>query len=51
MAPKREEKATGKLVEEVPKEDEITEVQVPRLVTGPPTATANRLEISTLGLS
>ena len=40
MAPKREEKATGKLVQEVPKEDKITEVQVLRLVTGPPTATA-----------
>ena len=35
MAPKREEKATGKLVQEVPKEDKITELQVPRLVQFP----------------
>ena len=46
MAPKRLGKTTGKLVQEIPKEDDITEVQVPRLVQFP--GTADRLA---LGLS
>ena len=55
MAPKRVEETTGELVQEIPKEDEITEVQVPRLVqlpgtaTGPLTASAKRKLISTSG--
>ena len=46
MAPKGEEETTGELVQEVPKEDEITELQVPRLVQFP--GIADRLA---LGLS
>ena len=46
MAPKGEEETTGELVQEVPKEDEITELQVPRLVQFP--GIADRL---TTGLS
>ena len=35
MASKREEKTIGELVQESPQEDEITELQVPRLVQFP----------------
>ena len=38
MAPKGEEKAMDELVQESPQEDEITELQVPRLVQFPGTA-------------
>ena len=38
MAPKREEKTTGELVQEIFKEDKIAEVQVPWLVQLPGTA-------------
>ena len=41
----------GELVEEIPEEEEITEVQVPLLATGPRTASANRMGFSTFGLS
>ena len=55
MAPKRVEKTTGELVKEIPKEDEIVEVQVPRLVPlshGQADIVFNfRMGISTLGLS
>ena len=57
MAPKRVEDSTDELVEEIPQDLETTEVQVPRLVqlprtaTGPLTASANRMGFSTLGLS
>ena len=49
MAPTGIEETTGELVQEIPEEDEITEVQLPGTATGPLTASANRMKISTSG--